>query len=65
MRSMQGGVYGESTERGTELRTFHILPNKPPATTKAQRLKHIFVMTIGAKRVEYVWGVYLFVEVPF
>jgi hypothetical protein len=43
-------------ERGTELRTHHILLNKPPTTTKVQRLKHIFVMTIDAKRVEYVGG---------
>ena len=53
---------GRSTGRGTELRTLHILLNKP---AKVQPLKHIFVTTIGAKRVEYVGGVNLFVEVPF
>jgi hypothetical protein len=56
---------GGSTERGTELRTLHILLNKPPATIKVQRLKNIFVMTIGPKSVEYVGVVYLLVEIPF
>jgi len=52
-----GGEYtGGNTARGTESRTLHILPNKPPTATKVQRLKHIFVATIGAKRVEYVGG---------